>query len=376
MTESIALLQSELAGIQPQLEELVAARALTDRYGSYRSSGDKREDQRNGLDYEDARESEEAVVAGVVQALDEADDSTISPPHKVIVKTIIDHVWRRPMDESLGIIKDGFAIYDRVAEDIANNRGTLAVVNETEGYIGLYESEGQEDIDIAHTHDRSQRVTLSVTGGKVVITNPSSSEFPHLTVQANVTQAWDVLNGQAYSAQPWHHLETFDPSSDRYKLPFVRLGTPERPLASLDNLLTTDAARFAGRLLIVTLGKQKWLTVRPPSETVSAQTIDEFAKVYTEVLTGMAPSDTEEHIRLEGGLGGVHLARSHQRRRSLASYSVAERTSIFYAANITASDIEEATREKLAKLELSNTAETIAKALHAKLVVDQFFAKI
>lgn len=369
----------ELAPVEPLLDELVAARAHTDQFGKRSPLGlSQLEQKRNSLDYETAKVEEEAVLRRVVSGVNETDDAALSPFQKAITTKVLGHVWRTPIPQSLDLIVDGFRAFERVEEDAERSRGTVAIIGESA--ISLFTSNGKDDLQVEEINARlGQRgIGLRLADGmSVAIPSMKQDGFPDPSVK-NATYS-QILLSSGYGDNVAAQLGQFDPESDKYELPFIRLGTPEKPSSNLNAYLESAESRFAARYLIRLLQKDNWLYVTKPGDELESKVVDEISDVYTDILFGLTPRDEEKHISSEHShmAKRTYVSTKRMRNKGLATYDTKGRDVLLYAAGATPSDIEAATREKVAKkTHGAQTANQIIGSLRAEQLIDPFFERL
>lgn len=362
---------SELAPIQPLLDELVQAREHTDQFGKWRGSHDSLEDCQNSINYKLATQAETGVVNKVVDGINSADETVLDEFQKAITVKVVAHKWRTPMDKSIGLISDGFRVFERVKEGAEQNRGMIAILGEKS--ISLFNSNGAQDLQLQPiSYERGHKsivYTLS-DGYSVGVESLTDKSFPDPAIHETSFSETGLLGG--HGDRVAEQLSVLDPTSDRYKLPFVRLGTPEHPQASIDNHIKTDEERFAARLLAITMGVSGWIQATAPSEELKARVIGEFSNVYTDLLVGDTARDAVEHIgaRHSRMTARTDITHSRLRKTSLATYDHTARSRVFYAADINAEEVEAATREKVAKVVEATSPAGVIKAIRAKQFLD------
>ncbi len=370
---------SELASLEPLLGELTAARANTDQYGNRSTLGlPERERMRNKLNYEAAKEEEEVVVRRVVSGVGGTADTVLNPFQKVIAAKVLSHKWRTPVPQSLELIANGFRTFDTVEEDVERNRGTIAIISELA--ISLFTSEGRNDLSAVAINERLGRGGIYLTlsdGMSVTIPSMNEASFPDPSVKSEGYS--QTLLSTGYGDNIAEQLKTFDPSSDEYRLPFVRLGTPEKQIGDLNDYVQSPEARFAARYLVRYLQKDSWIHVEEPGDELEAKVIDEVSNVYADILFGLTPRDEEKHIRGKHSPMSqrTHVSTTRTRNKGLATYNAKEREALLYAAGTTPSDIEAATREKIARIAReAQTAARVAGSLRAEQLIDPFFEQL
>jgi hypothetical protein len=366
----------ELAPFQPLIDELAQAREHTDQYGQYRGNRESIEGRQNSINYELAKQAESAVVAKVVHEINGTDDTVLDPFQRAISVKVLAHTWRTPVNESMELIQEGFDVFERVREGAEQNRGIVAILAKSS--IALYSSRGADDLHaepISWERGHHEIVYRLPDGFSVAVPDVKDKSFPDTQVKPSSFSQVGMPGGHGNHVAEL--LSVLDPSSPRNQLPFIRLGTPEQPLNSLDDHLKSDAQRFAGRLLVKTLAKADWIQITPPSEAVKAKVIDQVSDIYQDLLVGDVPRDAAPHlVTRHFRMTGLDVSTRKDRNKSLGTYNRSARDGLYYAADISAADVEAATREKIAKLEESTRPDRILKAFRAKQFMDPFFAKL
>lgn len=360
----------ELAAFQPQIEELVTAREHTDVYGKKHTIPGTREAHQNHFDYEDAKRAEKKVTHALVDAINAAPTDTLTEPQQAIAVKVLAHPWRYPMPKNMKLIREGFTVFERVRKGAEKNRGLIAIVGEKT--IELYESQGADDIrtrpiDYEYGH---HSISYRLDGRQIQIDSIKNTSFPDpVTKEARFSKA-GLYGGHGNNVAEM--LRTLDPSYARNDLPFIRLGTPEKPGTSLDAHLHSDDELFAARFLVKTLAYD-WIRLSRPSEIARNEVVDELSSIYQDLITGETPRDKlkTRSIKLGRGYRSVPL-----RNKSLADYTPEELQALLYASDASAADVEAATREKVAKLGEGTTAMSIARVVQAQQSLDLFFRRL
>ncbi len=366
-----------LAPFQPVLDRLNLAREHTDQLGGLRGDSDSLEARQNAINFEVAKEQEADVVAEVVDEFIAADDTVLDVFQKAIAVKVLAHPWRTPMDESLGLVNAGFQVLENIKEGARQNRGTIAILGESS--IALYESFGLDDLQtepVRGAKGHHSIVYKLSNGQSIVVEDIEDDSFPDPNIAKVHFSKTGLTTGGGNNVPEL--LRTLDPRSDTYALPFVRLGSAEQPKDRLDDHLKTDAQRFAGRLLVWKAGKETWIQIASPSDALKATVVDRFSDIYLDLLSGDTPRDAVAHIGSSHSefTGRTNVYATRSRKTSLASHSPQGRGNIFYAASISESEVEAATREKVAKLEETKTPNGVIKALRAKQLMDAFFVRV
>ena len=299
--------------------------------------------------------AEAKVVRGVVGDIYSADPTILSAPQKAIAVKVVAHSWRSPMDESLEKISAGFRVFERVSSAAELNRGTVAQIGEKA--IAFYESGGADDIKVDRVTQRDAHestISLVISEGMAIEVEPfSNNSFPDPKITQKSYRGSILSTG--YGDSVAEQMGEFDPDSPKFKSSLIRLGSAEKPKTDLNPHLTTDAERFAGRLLAITMGKHDWIQITAPGDKLRNSFVDSLSSVYKALLTGNIPSDLVVRTRsVSRGMGmGSRVVNSRARNTPLSTYDRISRGRLLYAADVSASDIELATREKIKKLEHS-----------------------
>ncbi|MDB5175248.1 MAG: hypothetical protein JWM81_106 [Candidatus Saccharibacteria bacterium] len=350
----------ELAPFQTQLENLEAARLRTNSLNTFNNM-DVAAQRRNIPKYEKADLAEREATVRLVDDIYAADAEVLSEPQKAIATKVLANFSRGPIPEKVAKINSGFQVFERVQEDVERSRGTVAEIGVRT--VSLYESKGAEDIVVRRLHQTAYGGLISVDlndGVKVSVQPCEHVSFPDPWLEPTSLSIDLLPAGPAEDVAS--ELKRFDPASPMYGQGLIRLGTEAKPGDILDSHLTTDEQRFAARFLTASVQKWQWIHVTPPSESLKNVVVDNMSRIYLELLSDVAPSD--------------ELAGGRQRQTPLASYDQDGRRKLFFAADVSASDVELATREKLAMLRISSKASDIAKFLRASQHANTFFEKI
>jgi hypothetical protein len=373
----------ELSMMQPQIDDMFTAREARDtaRQLAHSRETDTLMKKQHELDAERACVAETVATVALTSAIHAEESSTLSPAHKAIAIKVLSHVWRSPRDESMELVRTGSESYDRVAADMDHNKGVLAMV--ATDSVALFNANGANDIRVTWANPNSAYngsgvIDLVLSDGyRAAIESSASASFPDTAVE-KATKKYEIMPlGFGNNIAEQEFMSRFDPQSARYRLPFTRLGGANSIGQDINELLLTDEARYAARLVQSTLGDlHTVLDIKPPGEALQATVIDRFADIYQDLLVGDTPRDSATHYKLDRGMGGSYLETERLRQHSLAELSGDARRRMFYAAHVNPDEVEAATREKIAKLPESGSAYDTVRALRAAPLMSQFFETI
>ena len=379
MELSMDQMANKLETILPIINDVDVVRQHTDRLGRQTGFGKSLAVQlQNTLKREDAEHVETVVVASAVRAVYAVDDTLLDPFQKVIAAEVIGHTWRPSAVDIKSMIPAGWEVFERVRGDAARNQGTVATIGDH--VIQLFKSQGVDDLTLHPDAWESGYTSIrrKMPGVEVNVTDEEDDNFPDTTV-TEVTYDDPLFNGLSHIDRPWRHLEMYDPASDRYAQPFVRLGEPDNPAELLNEHLTTDSMRFAARLLVATAGGYDWITVTPPGDGVKNKVVVATADAYVRLLAGLPSQETRMVSR---SLPSDHRDHRDQnetvpfRKFPLANMDTEQRNAVLFAAGASLPDVETVTIDTINRLQKSAKPDQLVAGLRAAQVVDSFFDRL